>query len=55
MVDLLGFDQSIDPVLLPLFECLDHFRLMQQVLLILAEILGTDVFDLSKFLVILAL
>ena len=28
---------------------------MQQVLLILAEILGTDVFNLSKFLVILAL
>ena len=55
LVHLLGFDQSIDPVLLPLFKRLDHLRLMQQVFLIFAEILGTDVFNLSKLLVVLAL
>ena len=55
LVHLLWFYQSIDPVLLPLFKRLDHLRLMQQVFLIFAEILGADVFNLSKFLVILAL
>ena len=50
LVHLLGFNQSIDPVLLPLLKRLDHLRLMQQVFLIFAEILGADVFNLSKFL-----
>lgn len=52
LVELLRFDQLLHPVFLTLLESLDKVLLVDEVLLILAEILRTDVLDFVKFLVI---
>ena len=55
LINFLWLYQSIDPILLPLLQRLDHLSLMQKVLLIFAEVLGANVFNLAQLLVILLL
>ena len=52
LIDLLRLDQRIHPVLLPLLQRLHHLSLVQEVLLVLAEVLGTHILDLSKLLIV---
>ena len=55
LVQLLGLDQGVNPCLLPVFKRLYHLALVQQVLLILAEVLSADIFDFSKLFIVLFL
>ena len=55
MIDFLRFDQGVDPGLLAFFKSSNHFRLVQKMLLVLAKVLGANVFDLAELFVILLL
>jgi len=46
LVQLLGFHQSRDPILLSLLKILNDILLIHQVLLVLAEVLCADIFYL---------
>jgi hypothetical protein len=46
LVDLLWFDESVDPVFLPFLQCLYNVLLIEQVLFVFGEILGAYVFNL---------
>ena len=52
LVDFLGLDDGVDPVLLSFLETLDELLLLHQVLLILAEIVGADILNLFHLLVV---
>ena len=47
LIHLLRLDQSIDPVFLPRLQRPHHLSLMEQMLLILTEVLGANVFNLA--------
>lgn len=46
LVELLGFHQGRDPILLSLLKILNDILLIHQVLLVLAEVLCADIFYL---------
>ena len=55
LIHLLRLDQSIDPVFLPRLQRPNHLSLMEQMLLILTEVLGANVFNLAQLLVVFLL
>ena len=52
LIDFLGLYDRCDPVLLPLLELSTRILRQQQLLLILAEVLGADILNLVQFLVV---
>ena len=55
LIELLGFHECSDPVFLSLLEILDYVLLIHQVLFIFTEVLGANIFNLVKLLIVLAL
>ena len=55
LVELLGFHQGRNPILLSLLKILNDILLIHQVLLVLAEVLCADIFYLVQLLVVLFL
>lgn len=55
LVDLLRLDQGFNPAILPLFERLNHFFLVKQMLFVLGEVLCAYVLNLTQLLIILLL
>lgn len=55
LIELLGFHECGDPVFLSLLEILNYVLLIHQVLFIFTEVLGADILDLVKLLIVLAL
>ena len=53
MVELLRLDQHLDPLLLLLFEVLDDRLMINEMLLVLAEVLRAHILDSAKLLIIL--
>ena len=55
LIELLRFHECGDPVFLSLLDILNYVLLIHQVLFIFTEVLGADILDLVKLLIVLAL